>query len=354
MMPGAVSLVRQLFDFERAETRGGQLHAQLFELFLLQYAVRWAWEWGLFVRHVPAVVVPQGLAHYLDISPLLGGPGGLVNAALITAAALGVALGRWRRALLPLLLVALHLQYVARHCLGKASHGAQFVGMGLLILAVAAWCLPTPAARRRFELGGSLFCMGVGYTLAAFSKLAARGPSWVDGRHLWLWIGEKSIDQFSDSGQWQLNALQRLCLEHLWLATAVLAVGLLTELSGFLLWFRRTRVPITLALIGLHLGIYWTMGILFDAFIYQLIVLGLPWAALFDRLERDQRWKWSPGSAGVLAGGWRWWLSCSKAYASAIRRGSLKRGPEKVTPEGAGCCTAPSAGTKPPGTLMLG
>jgi hypothetical protein len=279
-----VTIVRQIFGFERAETRGDKLHAKLLELFLLLYAVGWAWQWAFFIRRLPAVVVPQGLASYFDLSPLLAGPWALVNAACLTMGALCVAVGQFRRALLPGFVLLLHLQYVARHCLGKASHGSQYVGMGVLILAVAAWCMPTAAARRRFELGGSLFCMGVGYSLAALSKLAASGPSWVNGRHLWLWITEKSIDQLANSGHWQQNALQRLCLEHWWLATAILSLGLLTELLGVLLWFPRTRVAITLALIALHLGIFCVLGILFDAFMYQLMVVGLPWSRVFDHV----------------------------------------------------------------------
>src|SRR5690606_35106733 len=42
----------------------------------------------------------------------------------------------------------------------------------------------------------------------------------------------------------------------------------------------------------------------------------------------------SPGSAGVLAGGRRWWVACSYAYASLSIRGSLCGRPKNVMPVG--------------------
>src|SRR5207253_6006338 len=70
--------------------------------------------------------------------------------------------------------------------------------------------------------------------------------------------------------------------------------------------------------------------------------------------RRVQRCSVSPGSAGALAGGVRCRVACSKAYASAIRRGSLKRGPEKVTPEGKSLAMGAVAATSPPSTVRLG
>jgi hypothetical protein len=288
---------QQLFQFGREETPGEAWRGRLFESFLLIYAVYWAWEWGLFIAQIPAVVVPQGIARELDISFLMGGRLGLANAAIITLCALSALFKRGARLSLPLLVALLHLQYVARHSLGKVAHGSQYVGIGLLMLAVAAWCMPSPGARRRFTLGATQFFMGAGYMCAALSKLIAKGPSWADGQHLWLWIGEKSVDQLSNLGHAELNALQRLCLEHRWLATAFLAGGLLTELSGFLLWSPKTRAGATLALIGLHLGVFWTMDILFDTYIYQLLLVGLPWPRWID----GARGRWLNGQRASAA-----------------------------------------------------
>jgi hypothetical protein len=289
--------VGRLFQLGREETPGDVWLGRLLEWFLLSHAVYWAWAWGLFIAQIPAVVVAQGIARELDIGFFMGGRLGLLNAGLITSCALAALSRRGARLSLPLLVLLLHLQYVARHSLGKVAHGSQYVGIGLLMLAVAAWCMPSPAARRRFTLGGTLFFMGAGYVCAALSKLVARGPAWADGRHLWLWIGEKSVDQLSNLGQFELNALQRLCLDHWWLATGFLAGGLLAELSGFLLWSPKTRAAATVALIGLHLGVYWTMDILFDTYIYQLVLVGLPWPRWFDAA----RGRWLNGRRAAVA-----------------------------------------------------
>jgi hypothetical protein len=68
----------------------------------------------------------------------------------------------------------------------------------------------------------------------------------------------------------------------------VLGLGLCTELSGFLLWFRATRAGAALALIGLHLGIWATLGIRFDSFIGLLAIIGLPLPWVLDSLRA--RW----------------------------------------------------------------
>jgi hypothetical protein len=281
--------LQQLFDFERPETPGERVRYRLLELFLLGWAVYYAWVWGVFIRKLPALVVPQGIARELDLSFLAGSDLPLVNAALIAGCAAAVLLGRGARAGSLLLVLLMHVQFVARHSLGKVSHGSHYVGLGLLMLALALWLMPTPLARRRFVLGGTLLFMGGGYVCAAISKLVARGLRWPSGGHLWLWINEKSVDHLSTLGHYELNVLQRLCLEHWWLATSFLALGLLSEASGFLLWFTRTRTAITLALIGLHLGIYWSMGILFDTYVYQLALVGLPLPRWIDALLASRR-----------------------------------------------------------------
>src|SRR5262245_30949871 len=62
----------------------------------------------------------------------------------------------------------------------------------------------------------------------------------------------------------------------------------------------------------------------------------------------------SVAGAGGPAGGRRCRVACSNAKASAINRGPLNGGPEKVTPDGNGWTTGSAAGRNPPGTTMLG
>jgi hypothetical protein len=283
----------QLFDFDRPETDGEQIVFKLLELLLLGYAVFFAWQWGVQSQVIAAVAVPHGIARDLDISFLVSGRVALLNAALISVCALA---GLWRRTArfaLPLLVLLMHLQFNARFSLGKISHGSHYVGLGLSMLAIAPWLMPTPTLQRRFVVNATLFFMGLGYFFAALSKLAEAGALWADGSHLWLWIQERSVDELANLGHSQLNAVQRLCLASRALSTLYLAIGLVTELCSVLLWFPRTRVPVTLALIGLHVAVLATMNIFFSAFLCQLALLGLPWARWFDRalVHAPARWK---------------------------------------------------------------
>jgi len=276
------------FGFEAAESWGERATYHVLELFLLQYAVRWAWDWAAVIGTLTRIVEPRGLARDIDLGGLVGGASALVIAALISACALALACGRSRAVAASSLVVLLHVQYVLRHSLGKVTHGSQFVGVGLVMLAVSALAMPSSRSRRRLALVGTRLFIGAGYVCAGLMKLASTGPSWVDGRHLALWISETGIDWLSRAGHIELNALQRSCLDHPALATALLGLGLFAELSGFLLWFRATRAGAAVALIGLHLGIWATLGIRFDSFIGLLVIIGLPLPWFFDRLHA--RW----------------------------------------------------------------
>lgn len=276
-------LSRELFAFERPETRGELWHFKLYETFLVSYMLLWAWDWSRSIERTAAVVKPLGIAAHVDVSPMFSHGLGSFNAAVISV---GAALGYFRIA--PRLgysaaFLGFHLQYVSRYSLGEICHASNFVGMGMLALTAALWLYRDGAERRKFALGASFFFLGLAYASAALSKLIASGPLWIDGRNLWLWIGEKSLDAYSKYGVLELNGLQRAAQGSRALATVILATGLLIEAAGVLLWFRRPRPYVALLCIAMHLGIHFAMNILFDMSIYHLIVLGLPWAWLFDR-----------------------------------------------------------------------
>ena len=149
--------------------------------------------------------------------------------------------------------------------------------------SLAALFFRRPVQVRRFTLGFTYFFAGLGYTLAGISKLVGTGVSWADGRHLWMWIYEKGVDALSKTGVADFNLLQELALADHTVATAFLAFGMLTELGAWLMWWRRFRTPVILAVLGLHLGIFWVMNIMFYLAFYELVLLGLPWAAWIDR-----------------------------------------------------------------------
>lgn len=277
------SLRRHLFGFERPETEGDQRHVRLLEAFVAGFTVYVAWTWGLFTLRIAEVVLPLGLARLVDLSFMYGGPLPVVNAALITTfTAIGFA-RVWRfgyAVALGLLLV----QYAARFALGEIPHSANAVGTVLVGFALAPLLFRSPSEQRRFAFGFAVFFVGLGYTLAAASKLVATGPVWADGRHLWLWTYEKGIDTLSKTGTPGFNAVQQLALDHYAVATAQLVFGMVAEATAFLMWWRPFRWPVGLALIGLHVGIYLSMGIFFRAATVLLILVCLPWPLLLNRI----------------------------------------------------------------------
>lgn len=280
-------LIRNLFPFDAPESDGDRLFYRLLELFIVAYTIRFMWEWGAYIPKIEEVVLPLGIAQYIDISFMFEGSRGLWNAAAVTIAALAGYLRIFPGAAYGIALAGFHIQYVARYSLGEISHGSNLIGVSMMALAAGAVFFSDPMHRRRFTLGFMYFFIGLGYTTAAFSKLIGTGIHWPDGRHMWLWIAERWVDVTSMYGSWELNPLQELMVEHVWLGTVVLAFGLVVEFFGFLMWFARTRFYIVPLIIAMHLGVLMTMNIFFEAFTYQLLLLGFAWPVLFDRmLER--------------------------------------------------------------------
>lgn len=276
---------------DKEDSRGEVIFFKIFELFVAVFVIRFAWEWGIYIQQISEVVLPLGIAEYIDISFMFDNGISLVNAGLMT---LFVGMGFFRifpRLAYPAAILLFHLHYAARYCLGEISHGSNFMGMSLLALALAFLFFREPANYRHFALGFLIFFVGLGYTSAGMSKLIGTGLDWPSGEHLWLWIAERRVDVLSATGAFTPNLLQEYILRYHWLSTVTLSFGLLTELLGFLFWFPRTRPWIAVALMGMHLGVYLSMNIMFDLYIYELLILGFPWAAWMDRYLdfRDSR-----------------------------------------------------------------
>jgi len=298
------SLADGLFGFDREETVGERIAVRLLEAFVACAVIGAAWEWGHYTLRIADVVLPLGLARWIDISFMHGNALPLLNAALITGlVALGfVRVGRWSYLAAFVLLL---FQYAARYSLGEIPHSANVTGTAFLAFALAPFVFSDARHGRRFAVGFTVFFVGLGYTLAAWSKLIATGPLWVDGRHLWIWLYEKGIDAAAKTGVFAFNPVQELALSEYWVATAFLAIGLVTEFFAFLMWWRPFRAPVGLAIVGLHIGIKLAMGILFGAATIIVALLCLPWARAFDRVldrfgEADARL--SPRLRRVLLG----------------------------------------------------
>lgn len=276
-----MKLLPELFDFERETTRGEVWFYRIFEIFIIYWVLYFAWNWGFYILKIGDVVLPLGIAQYVDISLVFGNRIPLIIAAAITAM-IGFGFFRvWCYAYL-VALVLLHVQYVSRFCLGEISHGSNCIGMVLCGMGLGTILYSDARHMRRFTFGFSYFFLGLGYTSAAVCKLIGTGPQWVDGAHMWLWIAERSVDTFSLTGSLDQNWVQRFTLDYYPLATSILTFGLLTELCGFLMWFKRTRVLIMTLLILMHVGILLSMRINFPANNVVLLLLAYPWARLID------------------------------------------------------------------------
>jgi len=276
-------LKKDLFRPGETETAGQILFFRLFEFFIAYFVIWFAWFWGVYIPNLGEVLLPLGIANYIDISFMFSDIMGIGNAILITLFVIAGYLRMNKFAYL-IAMVLFHFHYAARFSQGEISHGSNMVGAALFSLAIAQIAFSDSAERRKFAVGMLIFFIGLGYVTAAFSKFIGTGPSWVDGSHLWLWIGERSTDMLSQHGHFELNLLQKYILQYHWLATIILFFGLLVELFGWLFWFRKTRPYAATLLISMHVGILLSMNINFPKYVYIMIILGYSWHKFFDYL----------------------------------------------------------------------
>ncbi|WP_445664855.1 hypothetical protein [Fodinibius sp. AD559] len=278
------SLFKNLFTFNRPESFGVKLFLRIFELFTVSYTIIYAWEWGLYILRISDVVLPLGLANYIPIDIFFGNAVPLINAGLLT---LCVAIPFLYRKFSWLYIVAfllLHLQYVARFSLGEIPHSSNLVGFSLLGLALGFFFFKKNYKALTFAYGFLIFFLGLGYTSASISKLVGTGITWVDGNHLWLWIAEKNTDALSAQGSFTYSMIQELAMQSRLIATLILTVGIVTEFLAFLVWWKKLRPYIIIMLIGMHIGIYYSMNIFFMSYMVELTIVGFPWYKLFNKI----------------------------------------------------------------------
>ena len=276
-------IVDNLYGHPKELTNSHIIYLKVFEFFVAFKTIEYAWEWGLYTLKITDVVLPLGMAQWIDISFMHANYMPLINAGLITLLTIATffKLGwKWQYMLI---FVLLHIQYVARFSIGEIPHSANLLGMALFSFAVGTLFFDTKESQYKFIIGFTVFYIGLGYLSASISKLIGTGIFWVDGRHLWLWIAEKGTDILSREGQFDYNFIQSLALKSIPIATIILIIGISTEFFGFLMWFRKTRPFITLAIIGMHIGVMLSMNIRFDTFIMELIIIGFPWPEWYEQ-----------------------------------------------------------------------
>lgn len=277
----------QLFEPDRNISPGELVFFKIFELFIIFYVIKYAWEWGFYAELRNAdVVLPLGLANYIDVSFFFQNQWALVVAGLITVFAVFAFFRRGTMWMYSLVMILLHLQYVIRFSQGEIPHSSNLIGMAVFCFTIGAIFFPGKQQMPRFVMGSVIFFVGLGYTSAFVAKLIGTGTDWYDGRHLWLWINEKSIDILSREGIYGPNFLQEMALKSTAVASVILLIGWLTEMIGITMWWKKLRPYTTTLIIGMHFGITMTMNIRFDAFVIQLILIGYPWYILLDSVVK--------------------------------------------------------------------
>jgi hypothetical protein len=284
------------FDFDTPESRGERVQALVFEITAVGLAMLALWGWVGPISRTPVIVAPLGVARYLDLSFMLDARWASLNA-LLACACFVLGLSHRVRFAHLVGLALFHVAYVARFCIGKTDHRSNLIGLSLLSLGLAAALFPDPKLRRRAALGFTLLLFGTAYTSAAIHKLSASGLLWVDGRHLWLWIAEKSVDTMSIYGATHFNFVQRAVLGSRGLGTVMLSAGLGTELFAWMMWMKRPRRWVLFGLVLMHLGIDLSMNISFAANQLLLLMLALPIAETTERYLATKRSDLDPGSS---------------------------------------------------------
>lgn len=286
----------QLFQVDKARTYGELWHFKILELFIAGYTIKYAWEWAAYIPRNSEVVLPLGIAKYIDISFMFGDVWPVINASVISVLCILAFLRITFKWPYFAALILLHLQFAVRYSQGEIPHSMNMLGMSLLALALSTLLFSKPWQVSRFTFGGIYFFVGLSYFSAAISKLIGTGINWFDGRHLWLWMSEKSTDILSRTGTFEYNWLQELALEYWPIASLILLFGWLTEFCGVLMWWKKYRPYITTAVIAMHFGITMTMNIRFDAYVIELLIIGYPWDILIDKYQ--SRW---PASKKISA-----------------------------------------------------
>jgi hypothetical protein len=265
-----------IFEFSRPVTKPDLIHFRVLEAFVCGAAIWASWEWALAISGQIATPALLGLAKVTGI-PFVSRTSAVLAATGITVCACS-AFARIRPATSYTAVVGLmHLLYVSRWAYGKANHTDNMVGMTIVCLALGYALFRDDEARRvRGVLGFVFVAIGIIYTFAGLAKLRTTGLGWANGAHLQIWIYEAHTGELARFGQSNFTALQTFLLEHTRIGSLLLAGSLAIECCGAAVCFARTRHFALLAMISLHIGIWFVLDIRFSFYMIELLILFVP------------------------------------------------------------------------------
>lgn len=252
------------------------VESRALEIVTTLLAVRAAMSWTIDLGTIHSVTTPTGIGTLVDLSPLYGTvvPWSIF-AGIVVSLLVGVT--GWSRHAYFVAVALLHLQFCLRFVHGKVPHTEHLLGLVLLGFGVAHVVTRDPVRFRRLSLEYATGALVALYFLAAVTKLAVTGPSWVDGANLALWISRKHLDVFSASGIEPHGYLADLALRSRLVGTSILSAGLLIELASPLAFVERFRRRMLLLFMGLHVGISLTLHIHFVNCLAILLTMAFAW-----------------------------------------------------------------------------
>ena len=262
-----------------------------------------------------ALFDPVSLFHLLSGMPSPGLTAAVQVAGVV--AALLAAAGAWPRVSFPAAFACALFLNLMLNATGKIVHNDLVLTLcliPLLAVPVAAsrvWALPgqwrarrpaMPSGRRLIDVAygwpirAAMIIVGLAYLFAGLQKLRYSGIDWVttDNLRYVLWSASDS-----HAGP---NQLALFIAGHDWMAHAFAAASLLTEL-GFILClpFARLRRLLVPAVVGLHVGIWLSMGLNYFPQVWAVIAVFVDWAWLADARRSRRAAAPAPTAADAAA-----------------------------------------------------
>lgn len=136
-------IAHQLFEPKRDVSPGELIFFKFFELFILFYTIQYSWKWGLYATyHNSEVVLPLGLANYIDVSLFFDTNIPIIIAVLVSIFAIISYFRIGSKWFYTVVLILLHLQYVIRFSQGEIPHSQNMIGLSVFCLAVGSVFFP--------------------------------------------------------------------------------------------------------------------------------------------------------------------------------------------------------------------